>query len=181
MIRVKERQTPPYKRNLRIFLFIFLILVLVVKFLYDKQYNVKFIFYKSININTSTDSNKDAMSKRWSFSDEINSDNILWWTVIKSKNDIDDPKNFIPVVSNLDLSAIDFDKYNAVLCVNRKINSINYIKSSYFPYMPKYSGTAVVHFNKILYKNTVFIYLIDKSEALRVEYKLPMKSQCTID
>lgn len=159
-----------------------MISVVVVFALYTKQYNVKITLFKELESDLLVEESRENFEDSWTFSaNYINESDILWWTVIRCENDINDKKKMIPTIYSVNFSEIDFDNYNAVICVNRKINKIQYVKSTYFPFFPKNNGLATVHFSKEYMKNKIYVYLIKKDEPLRVEYKLPMEVQCVID
>ena len=126
---------------------------------------------------TTSENNKRYIQNMWTFSGNDDTECMLWWTIIRNNNDL----KYMPVLNNISLDEVNFDKYNVVICINRKINKICYHKEPQFPFIPKTPTTATIHFNVHEELNTIFVYLIKKEEPLRVDYKLPMKSQCIID
>ncbi|GEM_PF-2959799 len=162
------------------FIFNLLIIILIIFSIFilkNKEYKVKFIFLKTVVSDTTSENNKRYIQNMWTFSGNDDTECMLWWTIIRNNNDL----KYMPVLNNISLDEVNFDKYNVVICINRKINKICYHKEPQFPFIPKTPTTATIHFNVHEELNTIFVYLIKKEEPLRVDYKLPMKSQCIID
>lgn len=104
-----------------------------------------------------------------------------WWWVISHENSNCNsiyPPDFD--YSCINLSDVDFDKYNVVLSQGREINKLVYIKSDIFPFLPL-NNAGRAYLSKNYYNNQVFIYLIDKNNKVKFDLKNNYEDNYVID